>query len=105
MRVSSDGELTKLFTEQVNVPNTSDGGNKIVRVLSYFAVKLSVRYWVVMKVSFIVRVSPSLTQVTFVGGDPIEEQFRVKAAAEISSNDNTLIGANKRKVMVATFCQ
>ena len=47
----------------------------------------------VVKFSFMITISPSLIQVTFVGGDPEEEQFREKTEAELSCSDVILIGA------------
>ena len=47
-------------------------------------------------------VSPSLIHVTFVGGDPNEEQFKVKVAAEISCNDEMRTGAKFSVFTIST---
>lgn len=75
------------------VPISFDGCREIIRMLSYLAVTPSLRYWMVVKVAFIITVPPSFVHVKFVGGDPEEEQFKVKTVAELSSNDKILTGA------------
>lgn len=83
MRVCSE-DPTKLSIEHVYIPITSDGGKEM---LSYLAVVPSIRYWTVSKVSFTVTISASLIHVTFVGGDPEEEHFKVNTDADVSSRD------------------
>ena len=61
-------------------------------MLSYLAVTPSLRYWLDVKVSLKATTSPSLVHVTFVGGDPTEEQFRVKTDPEASCSDEILRG-------------
>lgn len=85
-----------LFTVQVNVPRTSDGGKNTVRMVSYLAVVPSMRYCVILNVLFVSTASPSFIQDTFVGGDPREEQLIAKAVVEASCRATILIGAIKR---------
>ena len=95
--VSSEGALTRLSIEQVYVPITWDGDKELLKMLSYLDVRLSLRYWVVTKDWFMVSAIPSLVHVTFVGGDPREEQFRVKTFAELSCSDKMLTCATVRR--------
>ena len=48
-----------------------------------------------MKVSFSATDSPSFVHVTFVGGEPEDEQFRMKTVVELSCNDEILTGTDK----------
>ena len=57
----------------------------------------------VTKVPFASSLSPSLTHVTFVGGDPDDEQFRVKAAAGLTCSDVILTGAMRRDMKMSTL--
>lgn len=82
-----------LSTEQVYLPITSEGCIEIIRTLSYLAVTPSLRYWIAEKVSFMLTTSPSLVHTTFVGGDPDEEQFKVKTVVEASCSDKILMEA------------
>lgn len=74
------------------MPTISDMGSRIIRMVSYFAATLSLRYWVAIKVSFAVTASPSFIHITTVGGDPEEEQFIAKTLVELSCRDEILTG-------------
>ena len=103
MMVCSDVELTELSTEHVYVPTTSDGCNKIIRILSYLAVTPSLTYWVVTIVSLSATASPFLNHVTFVGGDPDDEQFKVKTVTELSWSEKILTGTAQKNVHCQSF--
>jgi len=72
-------------------PKTSNIVVDINKRLSYVADILSLRYCVALKVSFVATISPFLIHVTFVAGEPVEEQFRMKDEVELSCNDGCIM--------------